>query len=241
MDRLLEQIKDTQELLRSTQEQLTHSPNDPILLFALCQDEALLHSLYKQYLEKRLPQNSPKEILQEVYGSTLIRNVDPLKIAKHYGIIVEKTIMFDGIGRSYFDGEHLYIFYQPTTPNRDKFTIAHELGHIFIHFKKGIKFEFEDKEIFSPANNTEYALSAARGLEGNDVYEREANRFAAELLVSYDALKDFLDKIPAGMQTNTIALSQLFRVSEEMMYYTVKNYGFLNHGKVVRKEKKGWV
>ena len=241
MDRLLEQIKDTQNLLQSTKEQLRHSPNDPVLLFALRQDEALLHSLYKQYLEKKLPQNSPKEILQEVYGTTLIRDLNPIKIADHYGIIVKRMSMIEGIGRSYFDGKHLYIFYQPTTPNRDKFTIAHELGHIFIHFKKGIKFEFNDREIFSPVNNTEYALSAARGLGGNTFYEQEANRFAAELLVSYDALKDFLDKIPAGMQTNTIALSQLFRVSEEMMYYTVKNYGFLNQGKVVRKEKKGWI
>ncbi len=102
-----------------------------------------------------------------------------------------------------------------TSPVRDNFTIAHELGHYFLHFlyprAKGIK----DID----------TLIARR--DGNDRVEIEANWFAAQLLMPRDFLKQEYARLKAvHSREDVIAhLSRLFRVSKQALSFRFKLIG----------------
>lgn len=81
-----------------------------------------------------------------------------------------------------------------TTPLRDNFTIAHELGHFFLHFF------FQKPRPLSPLNFTRY---------GSGSIEWQANRFAAGLLMPAD---DFRSK-HKQFGGNGFLLSGYFEVS----------------------------
>jgi Zn-dependent peptidase ImmA (M78 family) len=67
--------------------------------------------------------------------------------------------------------------------NRQRFSIAHELGHYFLHSMNGVHM---DKQTFFRSQ-----LSSS----GTDTKEKEANRFAAELLMPTNfLLKDIQEK-----------------------------------------------
>lgn len=64
--------------------------------------------------------------------------------------------------------------------NRRRFTIAHELGHFFLHVK-----DLNDEELFIDKVKFHRDQMSALGVERREV---EANRFAAELLMPEDLL-----------------------------------------------------
>ena len=97
--------------------------------------------------------------------------VDVLKIARGAGFHVIKNssvnILFEGEnGRSYYDGKRWYIIYDDRNPTEiSRFTIAHELGHIFLgHELKHIRYSHTKEIIKDPKS------------------EIEADRFAIKLL-----------------------------------------------------------
>lgn len=63
-------------------------------------------------------------------------------------------------------------------PNRQRFTVAHELGHYFLHREEG--------RVFVDAAPVFFRDGASA--EGDDWQEVEANAFAAELLMPKDML-----------------------------------------------------
>lgn len=68
--------------------------------------------------------------------------------------------------------------------NRRRFTIAHELGHFYLHAKS-------PKELFLDEKYHRNSISKA----GVDIIEIEANRFAAELLMPLNFLKDAIKEV----------------------------------------------
>ncbi|ANS43745.1 ImmA/IrrE family metallo-endopeptidase [Serratia inhibens] len=94
-------------------------------------------------------------------------------------------------------------------PNRQRFTIAHELGH-FIKHSSQIDF-FEDKVFF-------------RNGETND-FEIEANKFAAELLMPELAFRDFIEN--SSKLVSDIA--DFFHVSSMAVRVRAKQLGFEGH------------
>lgn len=71
------------------------------------------------------------------------------------------------------------IFIEKTmSPDRKKFTLAHELGHHFLH--EGVKLRLDNLDYSSENKNT--------------VEESEANYFAATLLMPKELLLNLLDK-----------------------------------------------
>lgn len=79
-------------------------------------------------------------------------------------------------------------------PRRQRFTMAHELGHYILHRKQQNK--FVDEKLF-------------RGVSQNSM-ETEANRFAAEILMPEPS---FREKAGSGMGPE--ALSEAFEVSSQ--------------------------
>ena len=90
-----------------------------------------------------------------------------------------------------------------TSHKRDVFTIAHELGHYFLHSRLG--------EIKIKANRS----------EDIDEAEREANSFAAAFLMPEEKLR----KAYAEKNGNISALADAFRVSLSAMNWRCINLG----------------
>lgn len=108
-------------------------------------------------------------------------------------------------------------------PVRQRFTIAHELGHFFLH---------EGKKLFvdqSAVINKRDDLSSS----GTDEEEIEANAFAAALLMPrtmvLDAAKDVLKQNPPTRDEFISNLAKQFDVSAEAMSIRLSNLGILRN------------
>lgn len=95
-------------------------------------------------------------------------------------------------------------------PNRQRYTIAHEIGHFCLH--KHLQLIFEDKIFF-------------RGGEASKE-EYEANEFASAILMPKE---DFLGKVRSGLR-EVEDLASFFAVSTLALRLRAKNLGLTGHG-----------
>ena len=157
------------------------------------------------------------ELLLNSYAQTT-PPINVSKIANRLGIeVLETPMLQDGMqdvsgfiakkedGKVYIyvnENEHIH---------RQRFTIAHELAHYYLHLKDNL----DDKSgvlSLKFRNGTSYD-------EEESKEEREANAFAAELLVPYAILKELWD----NGNTDITFLANHFAVSTEMMINRLKN------------------
>lgn len=103
-------------------------------------------------------------------------------------------------------------------PNRQRFTLAHELGHVRLHHH-----ELEHAVHVDRGSLRRDALAA----EGVDPIEIEANSFAAELLMPRDLLIPALQTHPVDLEDDTAVanLAKRFRVSDAAMRYRLNSLG----------------
>ncbi len=95
------------------------------------------------------------------------------------------------------------------SPVRQRFTIAHELGHFFLHETKGTFIDYRD-------NKTNIV---------RDKRERDANKFAAALLMPKKLLlKDIKSFLENGLDKEiTTFLAKKYEVSEDAMTFRLMN------------------
>lgn len=96
-------------------------------------------------------------------------------------------------------------------PNRQRFTIAHEIAHIRLH-----------REILESAVHVDRVLLRDRNSStGTDSLEIEANAFASELLMPADMMRAALGGRDAVIDDDEqiATLAKKFRVSESAMRY----------------------
>ena len=143
--------------------------------------------------------------LTDVYSAPPI---PALEIAESHGV----DVVFAKFGSSAdqvagfcdFGSSKIYVNADDIT-QRQTFTIAHELGHWLLH-----------REFFD-ANPDAYTIFPRfQMVEDSNPYEKEANYFAANLLVPLRLLKAVKDA-PVSR------LASAFAVSRTMMEYRVKN------------------
>lgn len=250
---LTQQLHEIQKMIATTKKLLKKNPEDAMLLYMLAQDEALYSSTIASAYKEVLPQfDNAKEVLRNVYSQSHTGAVDPFAIAQHFNIeIVKNPLLSDGIGKCELFEDKICITYKPTNRFRDRFTIAHELGHIFLHFSKGLSLTFVDHESVDDelqiANNTQYTplLSAARLSDGasDAQMEFEANNFAGELLVPRFVLEKILSRLPKGKAINASLLKDLFQVSRQVIIISLRSYGLLNSGQIlddINIHNRGW-
>jgi Zn-dependent peptidase ImmA (M78 family) len=103
-------------------------------------------------------------------------------------------------------------------PNRQRFTIAHELGHYFCHSSDS--FEHVDGDFRVAWRNT--ASSA-----GVDWKEIEANRFAAALLMPEKLLKKDVNQIAVLDRDTVQNLAGKYQVSRMAMQFRLIHLGLL--------------
>lgn len=101
---------------------------------------------------------------------------------------------------------------------RQRFTVAHELGHLCLH---------PGKELI--LDHVRVNLRDDTSSSGTDRQEREANAFAAELLMPraevVDEVRRSLDRGGTTDSRFIADLAQLFDVSEQAMEYRLVNLG----------------
>jgi len=154
--------------------------------------------------------------------------IDPIQIAKQNGIDVKPI---KGVKRNlkWFDSYEyipedlcgyiekqdngkVVIYYNPNHhENRQRFTIAHELGHYFLNHLDNNHKKYRDLRENFNINNFDYK-------------EVEANKYAAELLMPKDKI-DFL--IYTKGITNIEELAQILKVSTMALTYRLKNLGYI--------------
>jgi len=141
--------------------------------------------------------------------------IDPFEIAKKEGITVIPSKHLDVNGQIHKDPktEEVIIEYDISMhPNRQRFTLAHELGHYFLGHLDDGNIHFRD-----PAQNF--------NLDNYDPYESEANKFAANLLMP----KEKIDFLLHDMKMTTIeGIAQALQVSPAAITYRLKNLGYIS-------------
>jgi len=94
--------------------------------------------------------------------------------------------------------------FEPET--RKLFTLAHELGHLFLHMRYIIDEEYWDTIDYNHViNRNDY--------NKYDQMEKEANAFAAELLMSEEEFRMVIDKISKNNKVDLNKIAEHFNVS----------------------------
>lgn len=161
---------------------------------------------------------SAVRISTEHYARSLLRELDiktlpinPREIIKRLGIAlheVDAADRFDGCIMRVEEAAAIVLNASISSKERKSFTLAHELGHYKIpHHSKNIQCLREDIETFSTAK----------------VMEKEANEFAAELLMPEAIIQPLIEESEIGFE----AIKSLARQSETSL--TSTSYRFLRH------------
>lgn len=105
-------------------------------------------------------------------------------------------------------------------PNRQRFTIAHELGHLVLH----------DMDDIHVDRGFSVRLRSGASGEGRNIEEKEANLFAAELLMPRRFLEEDIAAIDAVdlVEEDVIAkLARRYGVSTQAMTFRLGYLGFV--------------
>ncbi len=102
-------------------------------------------------------------------------------------------------------------------PNRQRFSIAHELGHYMLH--KGMKVHV-DKDFHVNWRDDDSSKAINRD-------EIEANRFAAELLMPTRFLVRDIEELKSVNQEIAHTLAKRYKVSSQAMRIRLGNFGFI--------------
>jgi len=107
-------------------------------------------------------------------------------------------------------------------PNRVHFTIAHELGHFLLH--EGVTVHFDGKRPGMTIN-----LRGVEASMGTDDNEKEANLFAAELLMPMKFLeRDLQDFSSDLMDEDALSgLASKYEVSVQALTFRLANLGYI--------------
>jgi Zn-dependent peptidase ImmA (M78 family) len=102
--------------------------------------------------------------------------------------------------------------------NRQRFTIAHEIGHFCLHNpKEGVHF---DEDFLVYGRNGKSSLAS-------DPQEIEANQFAAELLMPQQFLMTDFSSMKGALEDIVMRLAKKYKVSPQAMEYRLANLGLL--------------
>jgi len=156
----------------------------------------------------------------EILGTVSLNSLPiPIEeIARQRGLDIKAYDLGEGIsGVLAIDSGKGTIGYNPRESKvRQRFTIAHELGHFELHHKRNEL--FVDKE-FSVMFRDESSST------GENKKEQEANAFAAAILMPEKALRQAIENngFDISEEKSLKELSKIFQVSTTAMSYRIAN------------------
>jgi Zn-dependent peptidase ImmA (M78 family) len=170
--------------------------------------------------------DSPSAQAQQVLAELGIKSPPtPLeKIAKARGAVIRYAPLDDELsGMIYIkDGIPIIGVNSLHHPNRQRFTIAHELGHLELHRARISNEVHVDKKFTGELPRLMRDATSAAGTEDIEI---QANQFAAELLMP----RAFIDQALAGKQFDIEddgpieELAKKFRVSKQALEYKIRS------------------
>ena len=155
---------------------------------------------------------------------------DPFEIASLMGVKVLKTLDWEKVrdikdGHIYLEKGEPIIWINPLRPeNRQKFTLAHELGHLVYDILPNI-------EKYKDSTNGDFKEHYRNGNKGPQ--ETRANRFAANLLMPIFAIGKGVDDIHKSAEKPTTdkyidGLASIFEVSRQARIVRLKALGVIS-------------
>lgn len=148
------------------------------------------------------------ELLDECWDGAL--PIDPVRIARSLGIDVLDVALNEDVSGALVKKEGFdpaILLSDRDSPNRKRFTCAHELGHFIRRSEEPEKYEYVDYR--DPRSST-----------GTDEEERFANGFAANLVMPKDAVESLHE---LGLPDYRMA--KHFGVSREALKHRLDNLG----------------
>ena len=146
-----------------------------------------------------------KALLEEFWDMKI--PIDPEFFANKLGLTVERKDL--GLRSGYFDADSkLIVVNNREVAERQRFTIAHELGHFCLN------------------HGSSFRDTASPGWFRNcdPVHESEANKFAAELLMPAIAMKVMID---VRKIRDAAELRKAFGVSSQALNLRLKSLGYI--------------
>lgn len=168
------------------------------------------------------PEKEARSILDDLNIRGVPVPVD--RIAKSLGAMLRYSPLDEELSGMIYvkDGKPIIGVNALHHPNRQRFSIAHEIGHLVMHRDLITERVHVDKEF--PVELRALKRDAVSAL-GTDIIEIEANRFGAALLVP----QPFLEKELASRRFDIDddgpieELARQLRVSKQMLEYRIRN------------------
>lgn len=166
-------------------------------------------------------QNVAEQVLQ---GASVHKPPVPVeRLARHAGAEVRYEPL-DGelSGMLFQEGDRAIVGVNALhSKSRQRFTIAHELGHLQLHDRSGIHIDHKFR----------VRLRGERSSQAVDPEEIEANRFAAELLMPAAMIDADLDKLVDDTvdyddEDLVRQLAERYEVSTQAMAFRLINLGY---------------
>lgn len=159
------------------------------------------------------PAQDAREVLDKYWGDSggdLRFPVDPVKIARQMGAEVFIADLEPGVSGQVEadDWSQTILLSRDNGPNRQRFTCAHEIGHIVDRQKRG-----GGSTVFTDYRD-------GRSAAGTNRAEIYANQFAAELLMPAEHVKQLAQRF-----WTTADMARRFGVSEAAMEIRRSNLG----------------
>lgn len=143
--------------------------------------------------------------------------IDPTKLAEKLGVIVEEVDLDNDVSGLFVTKDNVsYIMYNKEEHKfRQRFTIAHELGHYMLHKDVSLFIDKTQRVLYRDSAST----------TGEKLKEREANAFAAALLMPKTLIEEAVSEVPYG-EDIVDYLSDKFQVSALAMSFRLSNLGY---------------
>jgi len=151
--------------------------------------------------------------------------VDVLSLARQLGL----SVIFENLGEGVSGllvtraGRGFIVVQKQEKPARQRFTIAHEIGHYVL------RHQFDNGRPVHVDRGYLISQRGPRSTTGLDAKEIEANQFAATLLMPVRLLKTALSKLgdPPLSDGVVTELAKIFQVSEQPMTIRLTSLGWL--------------
>jgi Zn-dependent peptidase ImmA (M78 family) len=144
------------------------------------------------------------------------------KIAKSLGARIRFSPFDDELSGFVFikDGVPIIGVNSLHHPNRQRFTLAHEIVHVQLHPDYIMSEVHVDKQFAEPVLKRD-----ASSATGNERLEVEANQFAAALLMPAGILNELLEKSPIDVEDESSIeeWAKEFAVSKAALQYRIRN------------------
>lgn len=153
-------------------------------------------------------------------------------VARHLGINVHFEQLDDEVSGMLVvknDAKHILVN-RSHHRNRQRFTIAHEIGHLVRHYQSGDEVFLDTAlRVYQRAGNPGSAAYVQPNSTTSPDQEREANFFAASLLMPQDMLNQFIESQGTDIfdEFDISRLAYAFDVSEQAMSIRLSNLGLI--------------